>query len=151
MALNDLELSLMAFPQRWSGAAETLALNVLLLPVGDPTVRFAGGAIPLKLNFAAGLDTLPKTSTVPTRSVAFAAQPAPVAPAIFTRLRDELVAKGIVVTSAKLATAPHPERPRPEIPARQATATPSHLRSPAPATFASATASVALSAPRRPA
>jgi len=107
MALNDLELSLMAFPQRWSGAAESLTLNILLLPVGDPTVRFAGRPIPLKIHFAAGLAALPSTATVPTRTIAFTAQPAPIAPTIFTRLRDELVAKGIAVTSAKLATAPH--------------------------------------------
>lgn len=106
MALDDLELSLMAFPQRWSGATDTLTLNILLLPVGDPTVRFAGRPIPLRINFASGLDALPSSATVPTRTIAFTAQPTPVATAVFTRLRDELVAKGIVVTSAKLATAP---------------------------------------------
>src|SRR5258706_1242038 len=106
MALNDLELSLMAFPERWSGPTETLALNILLLPVGNPTVRFAGRPVPLKINLVSGLDALPSTATVPTRTIPFTAQPAPVAPAIFTRLHDELVAKGIVVTSAKLATAP---------------------------------------------
>ena len=106
MALNDLELSLMAFPQRWNGLADQLTLNILLLPVGDPTVRFAGNSIPLRINFAAGLETLPTLATVPTRSIAFTAQPPPVAPAIFTQLRNELVAKGISVTSAKLAVPP---------------------------------------------
>ena len=51
MALNDLELSLMTFPQRWDGVAGTLSLNLLLLPVGDPTAplgtgpQFAGTAV----------------------------------------------------------------------------------------------------------
>ena len=43
MALNDLELSLMAFPQRWDGEAKTVALNILILPVGDPTAPLGGG------------------------------------------------------------------------------------------------------------
>ena len=35
--LDDLELSLMAFPQTWTAATHTLAVNLLVLPVGDPT------------------------------------------------------------------------------------------------------------------
>ena len=45
MALNDLELSLMAFPQRWAPAGGsgggTLQLNVLLLPVATRPSRWA--------------------------------------------------------------------------------------------------------------
>ena len=44
MALDDLELSLMAFPQRWDSAAKSLSLNILILPVGDPT---DGPSVPL--------------------------------------------------------------------------------------------------------
>ena len=43
MALNDLELSLMAFPQRWDGSSGLLTVNLLLLPIGDPTQPFGGG------------------------------------------------------------------------------------------------------------
>ena len=35
--LDDLELSLMAFPQSWTKATGTLAVNLIVLPVGDPT------------------------------------------------------------------------------------------------------------------
>ena len=42
--LDDLELSLMAFPQTWTAATHTLAVNLLVLPVGDPTG--AVGSVP---------------------------------------------------------------------------------------------------------
>ena len=112
MALNDLELSLMTFPQRWDGTSGTLALNVLVLPVGDPTAplgggpKFAGTAIKLIINLASGLDSLPSTTTVPSQTKAFVATPQPVAPALFANLFNQLVAKGITVTSGKLTQAP---------------------------------------------
>ena len=112
MALNDLELSFMTFPQRWDGATGSLSLNILVLPVGDPTAplgggpKFAGTSINLAINVAAGLDSLPSTTTVPGKTQAFVAAPAPVAPTLFTTLFNQLVAKGITVTSGKLATAP---------------------------------------------
>jgi hypothetical protein len=112
MALNDLELSLMAFPQRWDGASGTLSLNILILPVGDPTAplgggpRFAGTAVDLVINLASGLDSLPSTTTAPSLTKAFLATPPPVAPALFTSLFNQLVAKGITVTGGKLAQAP---------------------------------------------
>ena len=62
MALKDIELSLMTFPQRWDGPSGTLSLNILLLPVGDPTAalgtgpKFAGTSVPVILNFASGLE-----------------------------------------------------------------------------------------------
>ena len=46
--LDDLELSLMAFPQSWTAGTNSLAVNLLVLPVGDPTgpigsvAKFAG-------------------------------------------------------------------------------------------------------------
>ena len=115
MALNDLELSLMAFPQHWDGVAGTLSFNLLLLPVGDPTAplgtgpRFAGTAIDLIINLASGLDSLPTTSTVPSLVQSFVATPQPVAPLLFKTLFDQLVAKGITVTSGKLTVAPPPK------------------------------------------
>src|SRR5215468_2778540 len=112
MALNDLELSLMAFPQRWDGPSGNLSLNILLLPVGDPTAplgsgpKFAGTSVTLVINLASGLDSLPSTTTAPSKTVAFVATPPAVAPTLFTTLFNQLVAKGITVTSGKLTTVP---------------------------------------------
>ncbi len=69
MALSQLELSLMAFPQSWDPASSMLNVNVFLLPVGDPTAplgtgpKFAGTAVHLNANIVAGLAALP-TSVV---------------------------------------------------------------------------------------
>jgi hypothetical protein len=112
MSLNDLELSLMTFPQRWDAASGVLSLNILLLPVGDPTAplgsgpAFAGTTAPLLVNFAAGLDALPSTATVPTQTFPYVAQPPPVAPTLFKTLHDQLVAKGITVSSNKVSVSP---------------------------------------------
>lgn len=112
MALNDLELSLMVFPQRWTGSASQLSINVLLLPVGDPTAplgsgpKFAGAMVPLTFNVVSGLASLPTTTTAAAQSIPFLATPPPVAPTLFTTLYGQLVAKGITVTSKKLAVAP---------------------------------------------
>jgi hypothetical protein len=112
MALDDLELSLMAFPQRWDRNSASLSLNILILPVGDPTATlgggpvFAGTDIPLVANLAAGLDFLPSTATVPTLTQAFVANAPAVAPALFQSLYDQLVARGITVTGNKLTKAP---------------------------------------------
>ena len=112
MALNDLQLSLMAFPQRWDGPTGVLSLNILLLPVGDPTAslgsgpKFAGTGIDLVINLVSGLDSLPSTSTLVSKRVSYVAQPPPVAPTLFSTLRNQLVAKGISVTGNKVSTAP---------------------------------------------
>src|SRR5580700_10707439 len=112
MALNDLELSLMAFPQRWDGSSGLLSLNLLLLPVGDPTAplgtgpKFAGTAVHLNANIVAGLGSLPSSSTTPAQVIPFPAQPSPVATTLYTTLYNQLVAKGITVKGAPLAVAP---------------------------------------------
>ncbi|HLI10048.1 MAG TPA: hypothetical protein VKY65_00485 [Alphaproteobacteria bacterium] len=112
MALNDLELGLMAFPQRWDGPSGMLSLNILLLPVGDPTAplgggpKFAGTAVSLVINLVSGLDALPSSGTVPDHTVPYVAQPPAVAPTLFSTLFNQLVAKGIMVTGNKLATPP---------------------------------------------
>src|SRR5262249_31533934 len=112
MALNDLELSLLAFPQRWDGPFGVLSLNILLLPVGDPTAplgggpKFAGTSVDLVINLVSGLDSLPSISTPVSKTLAHTAQPPSVAPTLFNNLFSQLVAKGITVTSNKLATAP---------------------------------------------
>jgi hypothetical protein len=112
MALDDLELSLMAFPQRWDRASASLSVNILVLPVGDPTAPlgggpvFAGTDIHLVVNLTAGLDFLPSTASVPSLAQPFVATPPAVAPTLFKTLFDQLVAKGITVTGGKLNRAP---------------------------------------------
>jgi hypothetical protein len=65
MPLADVQLSILAFPQRWTGAA--LETRVLLLPAGDPTIvpspasglpRFAGTTWSLRAMVVPGLDAL---------------------------------------------------------------------------------------------
>jgi hypothetical protein len=65
MALADTRLSLLAFPQRWTGAA--LEARVLLLPTGDPTMApipavglpaFAGTSWALRAMVLPGIDAL---------------------------------------------------------------------------------------------
>src|SRR5579875_1856313 len=146
----------MAFPQRWDGPSGMLSLNILLLPVGDPTAqlgggpKFAGTAVSLVINLVSGLDALPSSGTVPDHTVPYVAQPPAVAPTLFSTLFNQLVAKGIMVTGNKLATPP-PASAR--IRNRSPRAIP--RRSPssghAAATSAWATASAARSGSRRPA
>jgi len=111
MALNDLELSLMTFPQSWDAAKQQLNVNLLFLPVGDPTQPlgggplFAGTAIHVKLQFISGLDSLPLTTSPIALSSPFVATPPPAALALFQGVRNKLPA-GTTVTSSKLAQAP---------------------------------------------
>jgi hypothetical protein len=119
MALDQLELSLMAFPQRWDSASKNLSLNILILPVGDPTAPlggvgpvFAGTPIPLVANLSAGLDFLPTTATPIIDPKTFVATPPAVAPPLFQSLRTQLVARHITVTGTRLTKAQLPtERP----------------------------------------
>jgi hypothetical protein len=114
MALNDLELSLMAFPQRWVPAGGTgggtLQLNILLLPVGDPTQalghgpQFAGTPVPVVLNLS-GPAALPNTdTTIPTLTRHFVLTPPPVAPTLFAQFANQFAAAHITLTSGKLTT-----------------------------------------------
>jgi hypothetical protein len=111
MALNDLELSLMTFPQNWDKTKKQINLNLLLLPVGDPTKplgsgpAFAGTTIKLKGQFISGLDTLPLSSAVPVATSPFTAVPPPAASALFNGLIAKLPA-GTTVISTKVTTAP---------------------------------------------
>src|SRR5215831_10331287 len=84
----------MAFPQRWDGAS--LRVNVLLLPVGDPTASigtgpaFAGTQYQLQLVLIPSLDTPPSQSdpsalTFPITTVVPAA-----ASAIWSKLKAAL-------------------------------------------------------------
>jgi hypothetical protein len=65
MPLVDVQLSILAFPQRWTGAA--LETRVLLLPAGDPTIapspasglpQFAGTTWSLRAMVVPGFDAL---------------------------------------------------------------------------------------------
>ena len=68
--LDDLELSLMAFPQSWTAATNTLAVNLLVLPVGDPlgpvgsVPTFAGTTLKLNVQLITG-EALPATARPP--------------------------------------------------------------------------------------
>jgi hypothetical protein len=121
MALNDLELSLMAFPQHWvpdpATGGGTLQLNVLLLPAGDPTQplgidparplgfgpQFAGTAVPVVANLS-GPGALPNTdTTIPTLTRSLVLAPPPVAPTLFGQLAQQFSDAHITLTSGKLA------------------------------------------------
>jgi hypothetical protein len=67
MALADIRLALLTFPQRWTGTQ--LDATVLVVPSGDPTTAlfpavpttsaFAGTTIPLRAAAVGGLDAMP--------------------------------------------------------------------------------------------
>src|SRR5437762_2921456 len=111
MALNDLELSVMAFPQNWSHTSQQLSVNLLLLPVGNPLLplgtgpQFAGTTIFLNAVILKGLDSLPSTATPAALTVPYMATPPIAAVALFTNLVNKLPA-GTNVTSSKLAQLP---------------------------------------------
>jgi hypothetical protein len=130
MAFDDLELSLMAFPQQWDSTNRLINVNLLLLPVGNPLKplgggpQFAGTTILLKTQFLAGLASLPLTTTAAAVSVPFAAVPPPGSVPLFQRLLASLPA-GTTVTEHKLATAPAPTaRLRKSLPASYTNAFP---------------------------
>src|SRR6516164_341081 len=110
--LDDLELSLMAFPQSWTAATHTLAVNLLVLPVGDPTgpvgsvPTFAGTTLKLKAQLITG-EALPASGTTPALSVPFTAVPPPGAVALLDSMKARLPA-GTTITTAKVdkTTAP---------------------------------------------
>ena len=100
MALSDVVLSILAFPQRWSPAG--LEARILLLPIGDPTVpppgtnlpAFAGTAWSLRAMVLPGLDSLlgPNPSAAPGgMPTTFVATPPAGALPLFQALKSELV------------------------------------------------------------
>jgi hypothetical protein len=67
MALDDLRLSLLTFPQRWDGKG-ALTVNLVVIPVGDPFApltptgpRFAGTELSLRAVVILSLESLPQT------------------------------------------------------------------------------------------
>ena len=106
--LDDLELSLMAFPQTWTAATNTLAVNLLVLPVGDPTGKvgsvspFAGTTLKLNVQLITG-ETLPSTSATPALSAPFSAAPPAGALALLSAMTSPpRLPAGTTVTSERL-------------------------------------------------
>jgi hypothetical protein len=109
MAIDKLQLSLMAFPQSWTPGNRptndgTLAVNVLALPVGDPRqplgggAPFAGTAIHVIANISDS-GGLPTTSTTPLLSRPLVLTPPPVATNLFDQLYLQSSAKGMPPTT----------------------------------------------------
>ena len=110
--LDDLELSLMAFPQSWTAATHTLAVNLLVLPLGDPlgavgsVPKFAGTTLKLTIRLITG-EALPASGAVPAFTVPFAAVPPPGAVALLAGLQARLPT-GTTVTTGKITAANAP-------------------------------------------
>jgi hypothetical protein len=92
MALTDLKLSLLAFPQKWE--PNLLRLNLLVLPNGDPLAplipaqpRFAGTALHLEAVLVIGLDTLPAPSSPSTQNVPLVVTPPSDALSLFQKFQ----------------------------------------------------------------
>jgi hypothetical protein len=94
MALKDLKLSLLAFPQEWK--PNSLRLNLLLLPNGDPLLpltaagpRFAGTPLPLEAIIVVGLDALPAPSSLNVHSLPLVATPPADALSLFQKFQAD--------------------------------------------------------------
>jgi hypothetical protein len=108
MALNDLRLSLMTFPQRVtpSGTSSTLDLRLLMLPLGDPTAAidagwpaFAGTTLKLNACVIDSLASLPTNGSPIAFQVPFTAAPPANAVALFNLLKKNLTNKGVTVNT----------------------------------------------------
>lgn len=94
MALNDLKLSLLAFPQSWE--PNSLGLNLLVLPNGDPLSpliatgpQFAGTTLHLEAVVVIGLDALPAPSSTNTQSIALVVTPPADAVSLFQKFQTD--------------------------------------------------------------
>lgn len=112
--LDDLELSLMAFPQSWTQATNTLRVNLLVLPVGSPlgpvgsVPVFAATTVKLTAQLIAG-PALPSTGTAPAHVEPFVAAPPIGAVALLTSMQARLRA-GTTVTTGKVTPADAPTK-----------------------------------------
>ncbi|MCB8882694.1 hypothetical protein ACELLULO517_20790 [Acidisoma cellulosilytica] len=110
--LDDLELSLMAFPQSWTAATQTLAVNLLVLPIGNPLgavgslAKFAGTTLNLNLRLMQG-EALPASGNPAALTLPFAAVPPPGAVALLQGLQARLPA-GATITTGKVTAAKAP-------------------------------------------
>jgi hypothetical protein len=106
MALLDLALSFMAFPQNWDGSG--IELNILLLPSSDPTVKllpggsgppFSGTSYKLQVVFIPGLGA-PPVDGDPTSMIFPITTPVPAsASTLFNKLKAKLAPVPIPPTS----------------------------------------------------
>jgi hypothetical protein len=106
MALLDLALSLMPFPQNWDGSG--IELNILLLPANDPTVKlfpagtgppFSGTSYKLQVIFIPGLGAPPMDGD-PTSIIFPISTPVPAnASTLFDKLKVKLAPVLITPTS----------------------------------------------------
>jgi hypothetical protein len=96
MALSDLELSLMTFPQSWNATRQQLVVNLMLLPVGNPMSplgtgpKFAGTTVNLDAAFIAGLASLPSTTSPVALTLPYVATPPVGAVSLFNGLLAKL-------------------------------------------------------------
>lgn len=107
MALQDLRLSLMTFPQRLSPTgpeSSNLDLRLLLLPAGDPTAAidagwpaFAGTTLKLNICVIDSLASLPTNASVIAQQTAITVAPPANAVALFNLLKKNLTDKGATV------------------------------------------------------
>lgn len=113
MALNDVRLSILAFPQRWTGTK--LQARLLLLPVGDPRLApvppvglpaFSGTSWALRAVVHAGQDALyaeDPAAPAPSRFPITATAP-PSARALFDALNDHVSIRAPADTPQRLAS-----------------------------------------------
>lgn len=94
MALTDLRLSLLAFPQKWT--PNSLEVNLLLLPNADPLSpliagqpMFAGTTLNLEAVIVIGLDALPAPSSPNTKAKALVVTPPADALALFNKFKSD--------------------------------------------------------------
>src|SRR5438067_1654301 len=79
MTIPSAPLNILTFPQRWNGPANTLDLNVLVLPKGDPAAGFVpafpDATLTLNAHVVSGLDALP-VAVPPAKGLAIDQDPA---------------------------------------------------------------------------
>jgi hypothetical protein len=113
MALADLRLALMSFPQTWDGA--TLALNLLCVPSVDPLAVPLAGAAPAFADHAPSLRAvaIPSLDAVPTTAdpLAVRVPVTIVAPAAPTAPRPRFLAMAAQATAQGVSIGPPPPPP----------------------------------------
>lgn len=94
MALTDLRLSLLAFPQKWTPNA--LVVNLLVLPNADPLAplfagqpMFAGTALNLEAVLVIGVDALPAPSSLNTQSFSQIVTPPANALSLYNKFKSD--------------------------------------------------------------
>src|SRR5260370_21538038 len=106
MPLQDVRLSLMAFPQKWE--PPQLAVKVLAVPVDSPmeplapgAPKFSGTQLPLSAVLISGLDHLPALNVLPAHVTRIPMVPPPPAPTEADALFNAFAAKYTIATGPK--------------------------------------------------